>query len=218
MLEHIKLLADRFTVYRLASFQSDPEFMRNVGIDDADGIREIEALLKSARIRGGHTLLDKPFRAKHQPGRPHQRKFDQTRFSDGTFPVFYASLDTQTAEAEVKHWFVYQLPKLPSRHRTLYYYRFKCDFEGTVKDLRPMIDDWPALTHLTDYAFCNVLGSEAVGESLDAFLAPSARRIGGTNVPVFARRALSNAQEVEMVSLTFNYKSSTVDIATVDSD
>lgn len=216
MLEHIESLSCRFPVYRLASYQPDIDFLRELGIEDADGIQEMQDLFRSAGVRDADTFLDMPFRTKHRPRHRWQRKLAQTRFSDGSFPVFYASLEIQTSEAEARHWFVHQLPELPSRHQTLHYYRLKCDFEGTVKDLRPMLAKWPDLTHSTNYAFCNVLGLEAADGGLDAFLTPSARCSGGTNVPVFGRRALSNARGMEMVSLTFDYKSNTVEVAAVD--
>ncbi len=55
-----------------------------------------------------------------------------------------------------------------------------------------MQDTWRDLIHGNDYTFCNRLGAEAVSQDLDGLLAPSVRKPGGTNVPVFSRRALSN--------------------------
>ena len=75
-----------------------------------------------------------------------------------------------------------------------------------------MLPMWPDLTHPTDYAFCNRLGSSSVAMKLDALLTPSARRNAGTNVPVFVRRALSNARKIEMVSVTIDYKNNAVKI------
>lgn len=80
-------------------------------------------------------------------------------------------------------------------------------------DLRLNQDRWPALVDSDDYEFCNKLGAEAVGLGLDAFLTPSARLPSGTNVPVFAREALSNACRLDMVSLTFDPTAKTVTVA-----
>lgn len=208
MLDEIESKPCRLSVYRLASYESDADFLRALGLDDADGLQEMQELFQSSSVHSGaDTLLDRPFRSRGQYWRRRQRQLTRTRFSDGTFPVFYASLEIQTSEAEVKHWLLHGLPELPTQPRTLYYYcQFKCDFKGTVKDLRPMLRQWPNLTHPTDYAFCIELGSEAVGMNLDALLTPSARRSCGTNVPIFKRGALSNVQEMEMVSLTIDYK------------
>ena len=76
---------------------------------------------------------------------------------------------------------------------------------------------WPDLVHSTDYTFCNKLGAEATRSGLDALLAPSVRRAGGTNLPVFARRALSNVDQLEMVSLTVDPSSRSVVVVPVNS-
>lgn len=103
------------------------------------------------------------------------------------------------------HWF-YQLPHPPTRYQRYRYTRSRCDFSGSTVDLRSMQSEWPGLTALTDYDFCNDLGSEAVRSNIDGFLTPSVRKEGGTNVPVFARRALSGARHVKTVYLTFDPK------------
>lgn len=194
----------------MASYVNDTDFLRTLGLEDENGVQEMQELLRSSNLHNGaDTLLDEPFRSQAKLWR-RKRQLIQTRFSDGTFPVFYASLEIQTSEDEVKHWIVHQIPKLPDQ--MLYYYKFKCDFMGTVKDIRPMLPRCPDLTHPTDYAFCNELGSSSVAMKLDALLTPSARRNAGTNVPVFRRRALSNARKIEMVSVTIDYKNNAVKI------
>ena len=77
-------------------------------------------------------------------------------------------------------------------------------FNGNLKDLRPKQTEWPALTHDNDYRFCNNLGVEAVAAGLDGLLAPSVRNAGGTNLPAFARRAVSKFLEGGFVSITYN--------------
>lgn len=117
--------------------------------------------------------------------------------------MFYCSLDAATAEAEIRYW----LPRIggqPNTRRTIWYYRFACDFNGTVKDLRRKQADWPDLTHDSDYGFCNQLGKEATAEELDGLLAPSARRAGGTNLPVFRRRAIGNPGDLSTVAATYD--------------
>lgn len=186
-------------VFRLANSQSAVEPLRQQGLD-AEEINGMTTLLQSFGIRESlDALCDAPFRPKQ-----HLRKrASPTRFSDGTFPVFYCSLEAATAEAEIRHW----LPRVigrPNTRRTIRYHRFACDFNGTVKDLRPKQDDWPKLTHDSNYGFCNGLGKEAVAEELDGLLAPSARRAGGTNLPVFRRRAIGNPGDLSAVAATYD--------------
>ena len=178
-------------VFRLAYRQSINGFLQQQDFN-AEDIGEVAALLRSAGIRDSlEALSDDPFRRK-----------SATRFSDGSFPVFHCSLEAATAEAETRH----RLPQFVDQSdtpRTVWYSRFACDFNGTVKDLRRKQADWPDLTH-DDYGFCNRLGKEAVAEGLDGLLAPSARRAGGTNLPVFRRRAIDNPGDLTTVAATYD--------------
>ena len=181
-------------VFRLAIYRGNDEFMRELGLDRKSR-EEMTALLASS---DGGDLLEELCEA---PFRPKRRRFWVSRFSDGSFPVFYCSLEAETAEAEARHWFS-KFAGRPQGERRAWYQRFRCDFDGSVKDLRPRRAEWQQLTHDTDYRFCNGLGAEARAEDLDGLLAPSARRSEGTNVPVFKRSAISNPQILPAVQLT----------------
>ncbi len=194
----------RRRVFRLATVPSG-HFADSLGLDEQSA-EELRQTIADAGYSSDLTeLLDGPFR----------RKPERSRFSDGSFPVFYSSLDTETAEAESMH----HLPRYagcPTRSRTMFFRRFSCRFEGVEKDLRPQLGEWPDLVHSNDYTFCNLLGEEARASGIDGVAAPSARRPGGTNLPVFRRRALSDPQEGDWVSLTLNTVTSEVTLALVD--
>lgn len=193
-------------LFRLASQKSNVDFLRQQGFD-SDSIDEMRELLEERGIADApEELCDAPFRRKL---RLQKRGFKKTRYSDGSFQVFYGSLELGTAEAEIRYWF----PKFagrPAQPRTGFYSRFSCDFKGAIKDLRPKRADWPNLTHDSDYQFCNALGAEAVELGLDGLLAPSARRIGGSNVPVFKREAISSPVILDLVAVTFDPADGTV--------
>jgi len=183
-------------VHRFAYNRKVVDFLRTQGLD-AEGIEEMLDILKSAEVLDSpEALCEAPFKPKRQLDRP-------SRFSDGTFPVFYCSLERETAQAEAEHWFV-DFAGRPQGERTAVYSCFACDFAGDTKDLRPQQGQWPDLTHPDDYKFCNALGAEAVEENLDALLAPSARRATGTNLPVFAKRAVSNPGDFVLMMATYN--------------
>ncbi len=139
-------------------------------------------------------LLDKPFRRK--------AKF-KTRFSDGSFPVFYGALAAGTAEAEVAYHFGNGYAGKPQGKRTAYYRGFRCTFAGLEKDLRSKARDWPDLVHDSDYSFCNRLGAEARERGIDGLVVPSARH-DGANMPIFARRALSDPELGAIVAMTYS--------------
>ena len=159
-------------VYRLAYRPRVAAFFRE-RLGDPDDPAVVSATI--AELRASEIgdpvadFWDAPFRDRGT-GEP-------SRYSDGSFPVFYGSLEEETAGAEVVHW----APKrmgAPAKPRTAFYTRFSVTFEGTVKDLRAKRGEWRGLTHDSDYAFCNRLGAEAVAAGLDGLLAPSARRDG----------------------------------------
>lgn len=194
----------RRRVFRLALVPNG-DFAKSLGFDE-QSTEELQQNNADAGYRSGlNELLDSPFR----------RKPKKSRFSDGSFPVFYSSLDTETAEAESR----YHLPRYagrPERSRTMFYRRFSCRFEGVEKDLRPKLGEWPDLVHPSDYTFCNHLGQEARVSGIDGILAPSARRSDGTNLPVFRRRALHDPEEGDLVSLTLNIETGEVISAVVE--
>ena len=149
-------------------------------------------------------LLDRPFRlrAKFRP---------KTRFSDGSFPVFYSALTTETAKAEMAYWFRKVYAGTPQNNRTAYFQNFRCRFEGLEKDLSSKASDWPNLVHQSDYSFCNQLGVEAREGGVDGLVVPSARH-EGANMPIFVRHAISGPEPEGIVRMTYSPDSGEVSI------
>ncbi len=135
------------------------------------------------------------------PFRPKKRR-RASRFSDGSFPVFYSSLDSETAQAEVRHWGPAFLGN-PRRSRTAFYRLFHCTFHGVEKDLRACRAAWPELVHETDYALCNRIGAEAIQLDVDGLVTWSARRPVGANLPVFSRASLRDPVAEGLMALTY---------------
>ncbi len=197
MLEDIPGERNRRIVFRLSRVPvHDEQFLAELNLDDA--AREELLDLLSGRVPRNpiDELLDGPFR----PSAKLRRK---TRFSDGSFPVFYSALAAETANAEMAYWFQKDYAGKPPGNRTAFYQGFRCTFEGLEKDLRPKVPDWPDLVHDSDYSFCNRLGAEARERGVDGLVVPSARH-EGTNMPVFARRALSGPELDGAVAITYN--------------
>ena len=194
MLESILVVPRHMKVFRFTSYQSDEEFMGESGWDRKSRDEMMELLRSCDSNDSVEKLCEEPFRPRRLIG---GCGFRPTRFSDGSFPVFYCAVDSETARAEACYWFC----KLAGGRagRRAWYRCFTCDFDGTVKDLRQKLAEWSELTHDTDYEFCNALGAEAKTEGLDGLLAPSARRSGGTSVPVLKRSAISKPRVLEPV-------------------
>jgi len=193
VLENILSRSNRRRVFRLAVI---PDDLRDELQLDAQSRDELQEVLNAVGYRRDlEELCDAPFRPKPRLGR-------KTRFSDGSFPVFYSSLDTATAEAELKYWF----PRFCDNARSprpAYYHRFSCTFQGTEKDLRPKAAEWRSLVDKTDYTFCNQLGAEAMQSGLAGLVTPSARH-DGVNLPVFRRDAVSAPELIDIAAVTYD--------------
>jgi hypothetical protein len=140
-------------------------------------------------------LLDAPLRfdPSFRPG--------PTRFSDGSWTVFYGALDWQTAETEVGYHVV---KGAIGTSATLHYQRLECRLGGNGYDLCSHIVRWPFLTGLDEteaYPKCHALAGEARTLGAQALLTHSARHAAGVNAPVFSRIALSDPEIVGSAAL-----------------
>ncbi len=211
MLEGIATQKITRRVFRLRSMQmSDGDEKRfwNEHLNDLKSESELRNWLSKDVIpEGRDESLDEPFKI--------NKKFKrQTRFSDGSFAVFYSSLDPLTANAEIRHWLPIIIGK-PQTMRKVYYQQFSCKFAGDELDLRPKISDWPDLIHESDYTFCNRIGAEAVSlktKNVDGILTFSARRNNGENMPIFSRNALSDVEFGSVLVMTYNPSTEEVEV------
>lgn len=199
VLETIPTETLRTEAFRCARQQIDSEHLRAQGMNVAHYALGVW-LRQNGLIDTPQSLCSLTFRRRLQ----RHRKLPRSRFSDNSFPVLYSSLESQTAEAELKYRTInLQSWGRPKEPRTLYYSKFKFDFRGTVKDLRDQHSSCPELTS-DDYTYCNKIGALAVHLGLRGLLVPSARRRGGTNLPIFEEQAISNHRENELLAVTYH--------------
>ena len=211
LLDEISTVRNHRRIYRLATLPWNDQFLAELKLDSSSE-QELRALLVAAGYETSpEELCDAPFRSKRRLKR-------KTRYSDGSYPVFYSSLDPKTAEAEVAHWFRKGFGGSPQGQRSAYYQRFTCLFEGEEKDLRDKQSEWPELVHDSDYTFCNRIGAEAVQLELDGLVVPSARRENGSNLPVFKRPAISDPASQDLVKITFDPRTDEIAAASVSAN
>ena len=207
MLGKLPSQSRRRQIFRFARLSMSEDLMSELGLDLRSGDELWELLADSGYGAQFDELLDGPFQ-------PKPRLRSRTRFSDGSFPVLYSSLDAATAEAEIRYWFPRYSAK-PQIPRTAYYQGFTCTFDGVEKDLRPKIREWPDLVHDSDYTLCNQLGAEAKRSEIDGLVTWSARH-KGMNLPVFRRRAVSDPELGGVVAMTYDPNTGNVSVQRVD--
>jgi hypothetical protein len=191
MLEDVPIFQADHRIYRFANVTNFEDMLREMGLEAEDVDEILELLGERPDTANGQRLLDGPFAPKPQL---EARKIAATRFSDGRLRVFYSSLELETAELEVMHW--YAEAAVGSSRRVAYYNRLRCRFRGPAADLRPRVSDWTFLTEDGGdaYARCQALAREGIERNIAGFLTPSARRASGTNAPVFRRQALAEPE------------------------
>ena len=146
-------------------------------------------------------FLNAPFKR-----RPHFGR--KSRFSDGSFGVYYSALEKNTAQTEAED--VYRKLVMDGTSsgtsRVAYYRCVSCRFDGIAMDLQPQADSMPELVG-PDYDPCIAIAKDARSSDVDALLTPSAacaRRFrSGTCLPVFTQASLSDATEDGDVQFVF---------------
>ena len=118
-----------------------------------------------------------------------------TRFSDGSFGVFYGSLELETTISEtIYHWLGFLndsdfLTREIIGDRRVYLVRA----DATLFDCTEKYDDYPDLVHPHDYTFTNQVGAYIRESDRDGLITRSAR-CDGTNAPVFRQDRLSDSR------------------------
>lgn len=170
-------------------------------------------LLKIRAAPGGEErLIDAAFEPWNAFGPPYGHP---SRFSDGTWPVCYTARDRQTAEDEIRYHRGKDLTTIDSSLK-FYYRLIEIEYAGATIDMCTQVEAWPELMDPDEksaYPLCQALGREASASGVAGFLTPSARRDGGTNVPVFRRGALSSPQVRGVVVFSLNPAEGTLQIS-----
>lgn len=202
MLEQLPRTSEELVVIRCAvqfQFSKQMESL-DLGSVDSD---EFHALLhrNSSLLDPLDVQCDLPFRSRRA-----------SRYSNGTFGVLYASLDEQTAIAEITHWFRKWLHGERGM-RDGYYTRFSVRFSGELIDISAMRNQYPSLTSDTHDELCKSIANAAKGMGIDAMIVPSARSNdhSGKNLVVFSRKSLGHPSDSRILKLTYNSEDDSIE-------
>ena len=126
-----------------------------------------------------------------------QKEWHQSRFGDGSFPVWYGSMElVSTFHETVYHWrrFINDATNIlsaakgdPILHaRTV----FNVTCQSTLVDLREKVTSFPFLVSKGGDKAAQNLGAKLAGEGLPGLVSQSARYDAGTNLVLFRKEAL----------------------------
>ena len=137
-----------------------------------------------------------------------------SRFSDGSFGVWYGSDTLETSVHEsAYHWFRGLLCDAGFEHeeviieRTLY--AVTCD--AIMLDFRQTANKYPNLLHKTDYTFTQSVGARIHREGHPGLLTFSVRHQGGINFAVLNPNVLSNPRPQSQLSYRLHKQTITVE-------
>ncbi len=133
------------------------------------------------------------------------KPYMQTRFSDGSFPVWYGSKDLETTLYETLHYWVKSLKNSNGlldnqtivRKRSIY--NVFCD--AILIDLSTKKASHPDLLN-NDYQLTHQIGKQLYESGNPGLLSPSARHTNGINVNIFKQSVLRNPRLAQQLSYT----------------
>ena len=123
------------------------------------------------------------------------RNWRISRFSDGSFGVWYGSDTVETTAYETAHhWYHglladagFESERVVVERRL---YRVRCD--AALLDLRHLLDDYPLISHANDYSVTQSIGSKAHHEGHPGLVTASVRHEDGNLYAVLNPNVLSN--------------------------
>lgn len=159
--------------------------------------QQVESEVRPPPYQSRITLIDRPFEdaAWFNAIQWPFKHWQASRFSDGSFGVWYGSDTVETTVYEsAYHWYRGFLSDAGFENeqvigeRKVYWVACK----AALLDFRASIHEHPDLIHKTDYTLGQSVGARIHHEGHPGLLVPSARRAGGENFVVFNPAVLSN--------------------------
>lgn len=159
--------------------------------------QRVEDEVKPPPYRSRTPLIDRPFEDAewfNAIAWPF-KNWQASRFSDGTFGVWYGSESVETTVYEsAYHWYKGLLSDAGYERQVVMaerkVYLVACG--AALLDLRKASHKHADLLHPLDYAFCQSVGARIHREGHPGLLTPSVRRPAGENAVIFNPNVLSN--------------------------
>ena len=189
-----RIVASRFPPVSLFEDVADPA--------DLDAVYAIEAMTND-RLRDeiGDLALVPPEDRVSGPGTSaimaaftHLNP-EGSRFSDGSFGLFYAASTIDTAVAETRHHRTRFMTFTREPAQELDMRVYAVDLDAMLHDIRAMRAEYPALYAAESYAAGQALAVELRSQGSDGIAYQSVRHPGGECAAVFRPRLLANCRQ-----------------------
>lgn len=175
------------------------EAMTNPRIRDELG--EISLVPVDERLFGpGSTCIMAAFTHRNPHG---------SRFSDGSYSVFYCARKRDTAIAETRHHAALFMQATREPPMRLQMRLYSVDAQGKVADLRKAAQDDPRIVDPNDYSYSQRIGGQLKSEGARGLIYPSVRHAGGVCLAAFSTRLLKNC--VHAAYLEYNWNGQRID-------
>jgi hypothetical protein len=126
------------------------------------------------------------------------KHWQASRFSDGTYGIWYGSESVETTVYEsAYHWYRGLLSDAGFERMMVIAERkvYSVACNAALLDFRKAADEHPDLLHPSDYVFCQSVGSRIHREGHPGLFTQSVRRPTGENVAIFNADVLSNPRQ-----------------------
>lgn len=168
--------------------------------NEEDSAAAVKAEMRT-RGRKDQPLINRPFEPWYGVvGFPFDhRNWARSRYTDGSFGVWYGSRRVETTVAETTYHFARELAGRGQDRHDRPIIRERCvktaHVDALVFDLCGKERDFPALVASDSYDFTQQVGRAIHEGHHPGLLAPSARRAGGVNVDIFSPKYLRNPRD-----------------------
>jgi hypothetical protein len=161
-----------------------------------DEIGEIALVAPGDRVSGpGSSVIMAPFTHPNPAG---------SRFSDGSYGVFYAARQIETAVAETRFHRERFMRATQEARMELDMRVYVADLGGKLHDLRGRQHDYRQVYDPDDYAAGRALGMRLLKAGSNGIAYDSVRRDGGVCAAVFRPRLLSNCRQERHLCYVWN--------------
>lgn len=189
-----RIVASRFPPISLFEEVADPA--------DLEAVHAIEAMTND-RLRdevGDLTLVPAEDRVSGPGTSPIMAAFthlnpEGSRFTDGSYGVFYAAREIETAVAETSHHRARFMARTAEPAQELDMRVYAADLDAALHDLRGEDASFAAVLAPDNYSAGQALAARLRGQGADGIAYGSVRRPGGECAAVFRPRLLSNCRQ-----------------------